>query len=65
MRGMHLDVVITSPFRRCMQTSAEIVAELGMAEGTWLVDWAFSEVRANTCCCWQAANLPKCSADSS
>jgi len=45
LRGLSIDLVVTSPFKRCLQTSAEIVAELGVPQGCWLVDWGLSEVR--------------------
>lgn len=42
----NIDYVLTSPFLRCLQTSAEIVDELGLAQGRWLVVWPMCEVRA-------------------
>lgn len=42
--GLQVDLVVTSPFKRCLQTSAELVAELGLPQGSWLVDWGLSEV---------------------
>lgn len=42
--GHTIDVVITSPFRRCLQTSAGVVKQLGLQQGQWLVDWQLSEV---------------------
>ncbi|KAI8465994.1 MAG: histidine phosphatase superfamily [Monoraphidium minutum] len=44
MRDLGIDLVVTSPFKRCLQTSAEIVAELGLPQGAWLVDWGLSEI---------------------
>jgi broad specificity phosphatase PhoE len=39
-----VDVIISSPFRRCLQTSAALVRELNMTAGSWLIDWQLSEV---------------------
>lgn len=39
-----IDVVVTSPFRRCLQTSAEAAAALGLPQGRWFADWGLSEV---------------------
>ncbi|KIZ06034.1 hypothetical protein MNEG_1928 [Monoraphidium neglectum] len=44
MRDLNIDIIVTSPFKRCLQTSAEIAAELGTPQGAWLVDWGLSEV---------------------
>jgi broad specificity phosphatase PhoE len=43
--GYAVDFVISSPFRRCLQTSAGVVKRLGLQQGQWLVDWQLSEVR--------------------
>ncbi|PNW84963.1 hypothetical protein CHLRE_03g165900v5 [Chlamydomonas reinhardtii] len=40
----NIDYVLTSPFLRCLQTSAEIVDELGLAQGRWLVVWPMCEL---------------------
>lgn len=45
LEAMQIDYVITSPFQRCLQTSAGIVAELELPQDRWLVDWSFSEVQ--------------------
>ncbi len=45
MRPLGIDLVVTSPFKRCLQTSAEIVAALGLPADCWLADWGLSEVR--------------------
>ncbi len=37
--------MLTSPFLRCLQTSAEIVDELGLPQGRWLAVWPMCEVR--------------------
>jgi broad specificity phosphatase PhoE len=42
--GFSVDYVISSPFRRCLQTSAGVVKQLGLQQGQWLVDWQLSEV---------------------
>jgi hypothetical protein len=43
-----VDVVVTSPFKRCLQTSAQIVAQLpALQQGRWLADWRLSEVCAD------------------
>ena len=40
-----MDYVISSPFKRCLQTSAGLVKSLpGLQEGHWLVDWQLGEV---------------------
>eukprot|EP00879_Flechtneria_rotunda_P015311 GHRR01016005.1.p1 GENE.GHRR01016005.1~~GHRR01016005.1.p1 ORF type:complete len:322 (+),score=98.43 GHRR01016005.1:3358-4323(+) len=39
-----VDYVISSPFKRCLQTSAGVVAGLGLSTGQWLVDWQLAEV---------------------
>ncbi len=44
-KGKSIDYVLTSPFVRCLQTSGEIVAQLGLAQGRWLVVWPMCEVR--------------------
>jgi broad specificity phosphatase PhoE len=44
-KGKGIEYVITSPFVRCLQTSAEIVEELGLEQGRWLVIWPMCEVR--------------------
>lgn len=44
MKAFGIEYVITSPFLRCLQTSSEIVAALGMAQGQWLLDWSMAEV---------------------
>jgi hypothetical protein len=44
LRGVSIDLVVSSPFKRCLQTAAEIVAQLGLPQGRWLVDWGLSEV---------------------
>lgn len=44
LKKIDVDFVITSPFLRCLQTSAEIVSELGLPQGRWLVDWTLSEI---------------------
>jgi hypothetical protein len=41
----NIDLVITSPFKRCLQTSAQVVSVLGLEQGKWLADWRLSEVR--------------------
>jgi broad specificity phosphatase PhoE len=43
--GFSVDCVVSSPFRRCLQTSAGVVKQLGLQQGQWLVDWQLSEVR--------------------
>lgn len=46
LSGMTVDYVISSPFKRCLQTSAGLVRGLtGLKEGHWLVDWQLAEVR--------------------
>lgn len=43
--GLTVDYVISSPFKRCLQTSAGLVKSLpGLQEGHWLVDWQLGEV---------------------
>lgn len=43
--GLTVDYVISSPFKRCLQTSAGLVRNLpGLQEGHWLVDWQLAEV---------------------
>ncbi|KAL6765793.1 histidine phosphatase superfamily [Haematococcus lacustris] len=42
--SLQIQYVVVSPFQRCLQTSAPIVAALGLPPGRWLVDWALSEV---------------------
>lgn len=44
LKKLDVDIVVTSPFLRCLQTSSEIVAELELPQGRWLVDWALSEI---------------------
>lgn len=56
LRGAGIDLVVTSPFKRCLQTSAAVVAELGLPQGSWLVDWGLSEVSG--CCCLQLRSAP-------
>jgi broad specificity phosphatase PhoE len=48
LEGYTVDYVISSPFRRCLQTSAGVVKQLGLQQGQWLVDWQLSEVRCGT-----------------
>jgi hypothetical protein len=44
--GLTVDYVISSPFKRCLQTSAGAVRSLsGLQAGHWLVDWQLAEVR--------------------
>jgi hypothetical protein len=44
--GLTVDYVISSPFKRCLQTSAGLVRNLqGLQDGHWLVDWQLGEVR--------------------
>jgi hypothetical protein len=50
MRDLNIDIIVTSPFKRCLQTSAEIAAELGTPQGAWLVDWGLSEVGGPGAC---------------
>jgi len=40
----NIDLVVTSPFKRCLQTSAQVVSVLGLEQGKWLADWRLSEV---------------------
>lgn len=47
-KDKHVDYVLTSPFVRCLQTSSEIVAQLGLAQGRWLATWPMCEVRFAT-----------------
>ncbi|KAJ9508799.1 hypothetical protein QJQ45_028112, partial [Haematococcus lacustris] len=42
--SLQIQYVVVSPFQRCLQTSAPIVAALGLPPGRWLVDWALGEV---------------------
>jgi broad specificity phosphatase PhoE len=43
--GYTVDYVITSPFKRCLQTSAGAVRRLpDLPAGHWLVDWQLAEV---------------------
>ncbi|KAF6254389.1 histidine phosphatase superfamily [Scenedesmus sp. NREL 46B-D3] len=44
LEGFTVDYVISSPFRRCLQTSAGVVRQLGLKQGQWLVDGQLSEV---------------------
>jgi broad specificity phosphatase PhoE len=44
LAGFSVDYVVSSPFRRCLQTSAGVVKQLGLQQGQWLVDWQLSEV---------------------
>ena len=44
LRAAGVEVIVTSPVRRCLQTSAEVAAALGLARGRWFVDWGLSEV---------------------
>lgn len=45
LAGLTVDYVISSPFKRCLQTSAGIVRNLpGLPQGHWLVDWQLAEV---------------------
>jgi hypothetical protein len=40
-----VDYVISSPFKRCLQTSAGVVRGLPyLPQGHWLVDWQLAEV---------------------
>ncbi|GLC35762.1 hypothetical protein PLESTB_000491600 [Pleodorina starrii] len=43
-KSKNIDYVLTSPFVRCLQTSAEIVDELGLEQGRWLVLWPMAEL---------------------
>ncbi|GLI68835.1 hypothetical protein VaNZ11_013378 [Volvox africanus] len=43
-KSKNIDYVFTSPFVRCLQTSAEIVDELGLEQGRWLVLWPMAEL---------------------
>lgn len=46
LSGFSIDCVVSSPFKRCLQTSAGVVRGLpGLTEGQWLVDWQLAEVR--------------------
>jgi len=48
LSGLSVDYVISSPFKRCLQTSAGVVRGLrGLPEGHWLVDWQLAEVRTS------------------
>lgn len=40
----NIDYVVTSPFLRCLQTSAEILVGLGLDLDHLIVDGQFSEV---------------------
>lgn len=43
--GYTVDYVISSPFKRCLQTSAGAVRGLpDLPQGHWLVDWQLAEV---------------------
>jgi hypothetical protein len=42
---LHFGTLLHLLSRRCLQTSAELVAALQLPEGRWLVDWAMGEVR--------------------
>lgn len=53
LQNQGIQIVITSPFVRCLQTSAEIVAELGLKPGHWLVDWGLAEVCGQRQMCFQ------------
>jgi broad specificity phosphatase PhoE len=44
VRELGLEHVITSPFLRCLQTSAEIVSTLDLEQSRWAVDWSLAEV---------------------
>jgi broad specificity phosphatase PhoE len=44
MRELGIEHIITSPFVRCLQTSAEIVSTLDMKQNNWAVDWSLSEI---------------------
>jgi broad specificity phosphatase PhoE len=47
--GLTVDYVISSPFKRCLQTSAGAVRNLlGLQQGHWLVDWQLAEVRESS-----------------
>jgi broad specificity phosphatase PhoE len=48
LAGLKVDYVISSPFKRCLQTAAGVVRGLTgkLEEGHWLVDWQLAEVRA-------------------
>ncbi|KAF8065954.1 Slc25a24 [Scenedesmus sp. PABB004] len=39
-----VDAVLTSPFRRCLQTSAGLVKQLETPAGRWLADWQLAEI---------------------
>ncbi|KXZ56348.1 hypothetical protein GPECTOR_1g308 [Gonium pectorale] len=43
-KSKQIDYVLTSPFVRCLQTSAEIVDELGLEQGRWLAVWPMCEL---------------------
>ncbi|KAG2499249.1 hypothetical protein HYH03_002828 [Edaphochlamys debaryana] len=43
-KSKEIDYVLTSPFVRCLQTSAEIVDELQLSQGRWLVVWPMCEL---------------------
>lgn len=65
--GLTVDYVISSPFKRCLQTSAGVVKNLpGLQEGRWLVDWQLGEVRqaqglsTEWCVCAQMHDLDAC-----
>jgi broad specificity phosphatase PhoE len=44
VRELGIEHIITSPFLRCLQTSAEIVSTLDMKQNNWAVDWSLSEI---------------------
>lgn len=44
---LKIEYVVTSPFLRCLQTSSEIVSQLQLPPGRWLVDFGMGEV---SCC---------------
>lgn len=46
--SLQIEYVVTSPYQRCLQTSAEIVARLNLPQGRWLVDWGLGEVGAES-----------------
>jgi len=41
---LRIEYVVTSPFLRCLQTSAEVVAKLMLPQGRWLVDFGMGEI---------------------
>lgn len=43
-KDLDIHYVLTSPFLRCLQTSAEIVDELGLPQGRWLAVWPMCEL---------------------